>query len=74
VIVCGLCARENPDDARFCNACGAPLVAQQRVREERKIVTAVFVDLADAELARARQLLVGLDVRARLRDLDASEA
>ena len=39
MIACARCARENPDDARFCNGCGAPLSTEQRGREERKVVT-----------------------------------
>jgi class 3 adenylate cyclase/tetratricopeptide (TPR) repeat protein len=45
VLVCTECGRENPVDARFCNGCAAPLAASVSVREERKIVTALFVDL-----------------------------
>jgi class 3 adenylate cyclase len=41
---CPVCGRENPDDARFCNACGA-LLAPDRRREVRKIVTVLFADL-----------------------------
>jgi class 3 adenylate cyclase len=65
VIACPRCARENPDDARFCNGCGAPLAAEQRVREERKVVTAVFVDLVGST-ARPEHLDPE-DVRALLR-------
>jgi class 3 adenylate cyclase/tetratricopeptide (TPR) repeat protein len=65
VLVCSRCARENPDDARFCNACGSPLDAEPRTREERKIVTAVFVDLVGST-ARAERLDPE-DVRAVLR-------
>jgi class 3 adenylate cyclase/tetratricopeptide (TPR) repeat protein len=65
VLVCSRCARENPDDARFCNACGAALVSEPRAREERKIVTAVFVDLVGST-ARAERLDPE-DVRAVLR-------
>jgi class 3 adenylate cyclase len=65
VLVCSRCARENPDDARFCNACGAPLADEPRSREERKIVTAVFVDLVGST-TRAEQLDPE-DVRAVLR-------
>jgi class 3 adenylate cyclase/tetratricopeptide (TPR) repeat protein len=65
VLVCSRCARENPDDARFCNLCGAPLAAEPRTREERKIVTAVFVDLVGST-ARAERLDPE-DVRAVLR-------
>ena len=65
MLVCSRCARENPDDARFCNACGAALAAEPRAREERKIVTAVFVDLVGST-ARAERLDPE-DVRAVLR-------
>jgi class 3 adenylate cyclase len=65
VIACAQCARENPDDAGFCNGCGAPLAAATRVREERKVVTAVFVDLVGST-ARAERLDPE-DVRALLR-------
>ena len=65
MLVCSRCARENPDDARFCNACGSPLDAEPRTREERKIVTAVFVDLVGST-ARAERLDPE-DVRAVLR-------
>jgi class 3 adenylate cyclase/tetratricopeptide (TPR) repeat protein len=46
--VCPNCREENPDRARFCLACGSPLPAAQAAEpaaEERKVVTAVFVDL-----------------------------
>ena len=65
MIACAECARENPDDARFCNGCGAPLAAEPRTREERKVVTAVFVDLVGST-ARAERLDPE-DVRALLR-------
>jgi class 3 adenylate cyclase len=46
VIVCPSCGEENPDRARFCVACGSPLAgASDRVDEERKYVTVVFVEL-----------------------------
>ncbi len=65
MLACARCARENPDDARFCNECGAPLGGEPRTREERKVVTAVFVDLVGST-ARAEQLDPE-DVRAVLR-------
>ena len=65
MLVCSRCARENPDDARFCNACGAALAPEPPAREERKIVTAVFVDLVGST-ARAERLDPE-DVRAVLR-------
>ena len=45
MIACPQCGRENPDDARFCSACGAALTAAEPPREERKIVTVLFADL-----------------------------
>jgi class 3 adenylate cyclase len=47
VIACTECGRENPDDARFCLACGVRLgeATPAGVREERKIVTVLFADL-----------------------------
>src|SRR5207302_1418940 len=35
----------NPERARFCLACGAPLVEQAEPAEERKVVSVLFVDL-----------------------------
>jgi class 3 adenylate cyclase len=43
--VCARCGTENPDVARFCLACGAPLEAAPPPEDERRPVTAVFVDL-----------------------------
>jgi class 3 adenylate cyclase len=46
VQTCPTCGRENPADARFCNACGTPLAgAAPALPEERKIATILFVDL-----------------------------
>ena len=42
---CITCAQDNPDIARFCLACGAPLAQEAPRREERRIVSVVFVDL-----------------------------
>jgi class 3 adenylate cyclase/tetratricopeptide (TPR) repeat protein len=44
VIVCPHCGEENPDRARFCLACGQPLVAAEPPREVRKVVTVLFAD------------------------------
>src|SRR5437867_2259782 len=53
---CPSCGRENPADARFCNACGAALsAAAPALAEERKIVTILFVDLVGFT-ARAERL------------------
>jgi class 3 adenylate cyclase/tetratricopeptide (TPR) repeat protein len=46
VLICSSCGRQNPEDARFCNACGTALAAPISPRsEERKIVTVLFCDL-----------------------------
>src|SRR3954453_8669585 len=46
MVTCLACGRENPQDARFCNGCGAALGrAPESRREERKIVTVLFADL-----------------------------
>ena len=42
---CAQCGQENPELARFCNACGAPLAERGRLGEERRIVSVLFVDL-----------------------------
>jgi class 3 adenylate cyclase/ATP/maltotriose-dependent transcriptional regulator MalT len=46
--ICPVCSEENPDRARFCLGCGTPLAAAPppaAPAEERKLVSAVFVDL-----------------------------
>ena len=42
---CPSCGQENAEDARFCNACGAPLEAAPASREQRKTVTVLFCDI-----------------------------
>jgi class 3 adenylate cyclase/tetratricopeptide (TPR) repeat protein len=42
--ICAACGHENRPGARFCDACGAPL-AQEEVRELRKVVTILFCDV-----------------------------
>jgi class 3 adenylate cyclase len=55
-MICSACSQENPTSARFCNACGAPLSAQERgLPEERKVVTVLFADLVGFT-ARAEKL------------------
>src|SRR5438477_3713958 len=44
-MICPQCGTENPEGARFCNACGAPLAASAPQRETRKTVTVVFCDV-----------------------------
>jgi class 3 adenylate cyclase/tetratricopeptide (TPR) repeat protein len=55
VAVCAKCGRESPADAAFCAACGSPFVATRFAREERKVVSVVFVDLVGST-ARAERL------------------
>ena len=43
---CGNCGTENPEQARFCIACGTPLEA---AGEERRLITAVFTEVADLQ-------------------------
>jgi len=63
VLTCRNCGQENPDGFRFCGACAAPLAAAS-TREERKVVTVLFVDLVGFT-SRAEQLDPE-DVRATL--------
>ena len=63
---CPACGTENAEAARFCSACGASLtVATAARREERKVVSVVFVDLVGST-ARA-ETSDPEDVRALLR-------
>jgi class 3 adenylate cyclase len=55
VLTCTTCGHENPDDAKFCNACGAPLGETTRAGEERRVVSVLFVDLVGFT-GRAEQL------------------
>jgi predicted ATPase/class 3 adenylate cyclase len=63
--VCGRCGEDNPERAKFCLACGAPLAAPAVVRrEERKRVSVLFCDLVGFT-SRAERLDVE-DVRGLL--------
>jgi len=55
--VCASCGQDNPDVAKFCLACGAPLAVAQPTlaAEERKLITAVFCDLVGST-ARSESL------------------
>jgi class 3 adenylate cyclase len=56
MIVCPACGQENPDVARFCLACGFSIgEAIPPPRDERRIVTVIFVDLVGFT-ARAERL------------------
>src|SRR5213075_173049 len=74
---CPRCSEENPDRARFCLACGLPFEREEQVDlpEERRLVTAVFVDLVgstahgdrrDPEDVRSRLVPYHARVRAEL--------
>ena len=43
--ICASCGQANPEGARFCNACAAPLAAAPAEREQRKTVSIVFCDI-----------------------------
>jgi len=55
VSTCPSCASELPGEFPFCPFCGAALVVEAPVREERKVVTVVFCDLVGST-ARAERL------------------
>src|SRR3989441_9054665 len=42
---CPSCGRENRDDARFCDSCGAAVTQAPPAREQRKTVTVLFCDV-----------------------------
>ncbi len=42
---CTGCGQENPEGAKFCNACGSVLTKPGQGGEERRIVSVLFVDL-----------------------------
>jgi class 3 adenylate cyclase/tetratricopeptide (TPR) repeat protein len=55
---CTACGTENPAQARFCFGCGTALVEEPPApppSEERKVITAIFVDLVGST-ARSEQL------------------
>ena len=43
--ICPQCGTENPEGAKFCNECAAPLAAAPPAREQRKVVTVLFCDV-----------------------------
>jgi len=62
--ICANCGQENPDIAKFCLACAAPLAPAAPTTEERKLVTVLFTDIVGST-AKAEQMDPE-DVRARL--------
>src|ERR687892_2664424 len=63
-VVCPRCGEENPEQARYCMACTEPLIAAAPAREERKVVSVLFVDLVG--FTAASEAADPEDVRARL--------
>jgi class 3 adenylate cyclase len=63
-MVCRACNVESPEGAAFCLRCGTPLSGESPPRDERRIVTVIFVDLVGFT-ARA-ELLDPEEVRALL--------
>src|SRR4249919_1045858 len=55
MIVCPACGQENPPVAHFCLACGTSIAEESPPRDERRIVTIIFVDLVGFT-ARAERL------------------
>jgi class 3 adenylate cyclase/tetratricopeptide (TPR) repeat protein len=55
MITCSRCGQENPEGARFCNACASPLAEPELGVEERKVVTVLFADLVGFT-SRAEQM------------------
>jgi predicted ATPase/class 3 adenylate cyclase len=67
---CAACGQVNPEIARFCLACGVPIVPEEgRPGEERKTVTVLFCDLVGFTAASDRA--DPEDVRARIRPYHA---
>jgi class 3 adenylate cyclase/tetratricopeptide (TPR) repeat protein len=71
VAVCPACGKENPEGAKFCNECAAPLAetAPTPALEERKVVSVLFCDLVG--FTAASEQADPEDVRARLRPYHA---
>src|SRR5258705_3422543 len=44
-VLCPSCGEANAPEARFCSSCGARLEAPGALREERKLISVLFVDL-----------------------------
>ncbi len=71
MLTCSSCGKENPEGAKFCNECAAPLaeIAPPQALEERKIVSVLFCDLVGFTAASEQQ--DPEDVRARIRPYHA---
>jgi class 3 adenylate cyclase len=66
-VECGRCGHVNPDGAKYCSECAAPLTAAAGVPagEERKVVSVLFCDLVG--FTEASDRADPEDVRARIR-------
>ena len=62
--VCSRCGQQNPEGARYCNACAAPLLDGAAPLEARKLVTILFCDIVGSTATAER--LDPEDVRAFL--------
>jgi class 3 adenylate cyclase/tetratricopeptide (TPR) repeat protein len=74
-VPCPSCGEANPPESRFCNSCGAKLEVSRGLREERKLVSVLFVDLvgfttrsdgADPEDVRDALQLYHADAKERI--------
>src|SRR5262249_19575121 len=54
-VVCPSCGEANPAKFKLCGFCGSPLAAAPAPSEERKVITAIFVDLVGST-ARSENL------------------
>ncbi|MDH4111765.1 MAG: AAA family ATPase [Actinomycetota bacterium] len=56
MLTCAVCGEENPERAKFCLDCGAPLAQEpQPARMERKFATALFADLVGSTTLAERE-------------------
>jgi class 3 adenylate cyclase/predicted ATPase len=71
VLICPSCGKGNPEGAKFCNECAAPLaeIVPPPALEERKIVSVLFCDLVGFTATSEQQ--DPEDVRARIRPYHA---
>jgi class 3 adenylate cyclase len=70
-VICQQCGEENPERAKFCLECGAPLAepAPAPTLEERKVVSVLFCDLVG--FTAASEAVDPEDVQARIRPYHA---
>ena len=66
VLTCAHCGQENPNGAKFCNACGSALVDAPRAGEERRVVSVCEVARRDGA-AVLREVYDGRGAKPRLR-------